>query len=145
MLLKQRNNVCPDDLQVVVSGSKDGSCIIHTCRKGQYVRSMYPPGGAQLRWVGISSQGHIIAYSATDLMLHLYTINGACTDVLTALRYAQATERARDLHVSLYRSGRHIASMDVGERLHALVFSSDGNYLVTGGDKKQFVVRSSHE
>ncbi len=51
------------DLDVVVSGSKDGSCIIHTLKRGRYVRSIYPPDSGPLRWVGISSTGNIVTYS----------------------------------------------------------------------------------
>lgn len=51
------------DLDTVVSGSKDGSCIIHTIGKGTYTRSIYPPGRGCLRWVGISSTGHIVTFS----------------------------------------------------------------------------------
>lgn len=32
------------DLDLVVSSSRDGTCIIHTLQKGRYVRSISPPG-----------------------------------------------------------------------------------------------------
>lgn len=103
------------DLDVVVSASKDGSCIIHTLRKGRYVRSMYPPGGAPLRWVGISSQGYIVVYTAGESTLHLYSINGD-----------------------------HLCSKVVGEKLYAMLFSQDGQFLVTGGKGKEVIFRSTH-
>jgi len=113
------------DLDIVVSGSKDGSCIIHTARKGRYVRSIYPAGHdpnegtcqlISMRWIGISSEGYIVTYSLTDLMLHLFTING-----------------------------RHLTSVDTNERLYAMMFSSDGQHLVTGGDRKIVMIRTVHD
>ena len=104
------------DLDLIVSGSKDGSVIIHTCRKGHYVRSLYPPDGSGLRWVGISSAGFVVAYSYTNLSLHLYSINGD-----------------------------HRCSIDTGERLYAFCFSRDGKFLVTGGDHGTVKVRRIHD
>jgi len=114
------------DLDIVVSGSKDGSCIIHTARNGRYVRSIFPPSHdpnenpscqlISMRWVGISSEGYIVTYSLTDFMLHLFTVNG-----------------------------RHLASVDTNERLYAMMFSSDGQYLVTGGDRKIVMIRTVHD
>jgi len=104
------------DFDLVVSGSKDGTCILHTCRKGRYVRSVYPPNGGALRWVGISSEGYIVTHSLADCELHLFDING-----------------------------RHLHSASTHEeRLYAFMFSNDGQFLITGGDHKQVVVRAVH-
>lgn len=72
--------------------------------------------GGCLRWVAISPQGYIVTYSLNDLNLHLYSLNG-----------------------------RHLYQVDTGERLYALRFSRDGEFLVTGGDRKLVVVRRSHD
>jgi hypothetical protein len=63
------------DLDIVVSGSKDGTCIIHNVRKGRYVRSIYPPNGGALRWVGISSQGLIVTYSLVCISQFLFSLS----------------------------------------------------------------------
>jgi WD40 repeat protein len=101
------------NLDVVVSGSRDGTCIIHTLRAGRYVRTIIPPDRAPVRWIGISCTGVIVTYSLLDFMLHSFSINGT-----------------------------HLSSVDAGERLYALLFSEDGQFLLSGGDRKQVVVRS---
>jgi len=74
------------DLDVVVSGSKDGTVVMHTIRKGRYVRTLEPEGKGKLRWVGIASTGHIATYSSSDLTMNLFSINGvplASTNVVS--------------------------------------------------------------
>jgi WD40 repeat protein len=104
------------DFDVVVSGSKDGSCIIFTLRKGQYVRSIYPPGGGSLRWIGVSAQAHIVTYSLQDLALHVFDINA-----------------------------RHLHAVKTEERLYCMVFSNDGEFLVTGGDFQRVCIRRTFD
>ena len=55
--------------------------------------------------VGVtSSGGYIVLYFGEDMLLRVYTLNG------------------KMLH-----------DIEINERLNALVFSEDGNYLITGG------------
>lgn len=118
------------DFDIVVSGSMDGSCIVHTIRKGEYCRTIKPPpppkrdhdppttkptDNAPLRWVGIASTGSIVTYSLVDRMLHTYSINGD-----------------------------HIAEASAGEKLYAMMFSENGEFLITGGDRGVVVIRFIH-
>lgn len=103
------------DLDMVVSGSMDGSCIVHTIRKGEYVRSIKPPEEHPLRWVGVSSTGNIVTYSLVDRMLHCYSING-----------------------------KHLADASASERLYTMMFSENGEFLVTGGDRGVVQIRTTH-
>jgi len=115
-----------EDLDLVVSSSKDGSCMIHTIRKAQYITSCYPPGHnpnedencevLNIVWVGISRDGFVMSYSLTDLRINLYNLNG-----------------------------RHLQFIESKERLYAFNISPDGNYLVTGGSKKRVIVRNVHD
>jgi WD40 repeat protein len=102
---------CSSELDVVVSGSRDGTVMVHSLRTGRYTRTISPPEGGCIRWVGVSAQGIILTYSLLDLALHAYTINGVA-----------------------------IGSCDTAERLYALRFSADGQFLVAGGDRKQLSV-----
>lgn len=93
---------------------------MHTVRQGRYVRSIFPPGinsgpRSKVSSVGISSHGDIMTYSLSDLMLHLYSINGV-----------------------------HMASVDTHERLYAFVFSRNGEHIVMGGDR-QVTIRRTFE
>lgn len=89
------------EVDVVVSGSSDGSIMVHSLRHGRYLRSIYRPppptptpamraedeavgggsvGGssppAPIDWVGVSGQGYILSYSRRDRTLHSYSVNG---------------------------------------------------------------------
>ncbi|XP_062950021.1 neurobeachin-like protein 1 isoform X4 [Cynocephalus volans] len=76
------------ELDMAVSGSRDGTVIIHTIQKGQYMRTLRPPCESSLYLtipnLAISSEGHIVVYSSTEEKttlkdknaLHLFSING---------------------------------------------------------------------
>ncbi len=65
------------ELDIAVSGSKDGSCIIHTLRRGKYVRSIFHPKRHEIKLLAVSSQGHIVMYSQViPLWLPFYLDKG---------------------------------------------------------------------
>lgn len=101
------------ELDIVISGSKDGTCIFYTLREGRYVRSLQHPSGCSLTKLVVSRHGRIVLYADGDLSLHLYSING-----------------------------KHIASSDSNGRLNCLELSCCGEFLVCAGDQGQIVVRS---
>lgn len=103
------------ELDVVVSGSKDGSCIIHTLRSGKYVRSIFHPKRAEIRMVAISSLGHIVFYSPSDLTLYVFSVNG-----------------------------KFLCSTDLTERIGVLKITRDAEYLITGSEKGILTFRKLH-
>jgi len=76
------------ELDMAVSGSRDGTVIIHTIQKGQYMRTLRPPCESSLLLtipnLAVSWEGHIVIYSSieekTNLKdknaLHLFSVNG---------------------------------------------------------------------
>ncbi|XP_071942779.1 neurobeachin-like protein 1 [Antedon mediterranea] len=77
------------ELDMAVSAAKDGIVIIHTVRKGHYIRTLQPECQQGLRLyiprLAISEEGHIVLHSqqlkgnkpVTELSsLHVYSING---------------------------------------------------------------------
>ncbi|XP_037379777.1 neurobeachin-like protein 1 isoform X1 [Talpa occidentalis] len=76
------------ELDMAVSGSRDGTVIIHTIQKGQYMRTLRPPCESSLLLtipnLAISWDGHIVIYSSIEEKttlkdknaLHLYSVNG---------------------------------------------------------------------
>ncbi|XP_077874001.1 neurobeachin-like protein 1 isoform X2 [Ictidomys tridecemlineatus] len=76
------------ELDMAVSGSRDGTVIIHTIQKGQYMRTLRPPCESSLFLtipnLAISWEGHIVIYSSSEEptilkdknALHLFSING---------------------------------------------------------------------
>lgn len=100
------------ELDLVISGSKDGTCVSHTLKEGRYIRSLRYPHGRPLSNLIASRHGRIVLY-ADDLSLHLYSING-----------------------------RHISTAESNGRLSCLELSSCGDFLFCAGDQGQIVLRS---
>eukprot|EP00271_Cylindrocystis_brebissonii_P011984 TRINITY_DN3000_c2_g1_i1.p1 TRINITY_DN3000_c2_g1~~TRINITY_DN3000_c2_g1_i1.p1 ORF type:complete len:2905 (-),score=592.76 TRINITY_DN3000_c2_g1_i1:326-8950(-) len=108
--------VVKNELDLVVSGSLDGTCIIHTLEQGRYVRSIEHPKNSPIDLLVVSIHGHIVIYSTEDLMLHVASING-----------------------------KFLASQDVhGGLLTCMVASADNEFLVTGGEGGVVTVRHIH-
>ncbi|KXG29535.1 BEACH domain-containing protein B isoform X1 [Sorghum bicolor] len=103
------------ELDIVISGSKDGTCMFHTLREGTYVRSIRHPSGAGLSKLVTSQHGRLVIYSDSDLSLHMYSING-----------------------------KHIASSESNSRLNCMELSCCGQFMVCAGDHGQIVLRSMH-
>ncbi|EFA75292.1 BEACH domain-containing protein [Heterostelium album PN500] len=101
------------ELDICISGSKDGTCIIHNLRRGEYVRTISLPKQSPVSKCSISNQGHIVIYSQADLVIYLYSINGQL-----------------------------LKSVDTHERLHSIIISRDSEYLISGGDKGTVVLRT---
>lgn len=101
------------ELDLVISGSKDGTCVFHTLREGRYVRSLCHPSGNALSKLVASRHGRIVLYADEDLSLHLYSING-----------------------------KHLATSESNGRLNCVELSKCGEFLVCAGDQGQIVVRS---
>uniref|UniRef100_A0A182T0Y0 BEACH domain-containing protein n=1 Tax=Anopheles maculatus TaxID=74869 RepID=A0A182T0Y0_9DIPT len=70
------------ELDIVVSGSLDGTVNVHTIKNGQFIRTINPIGCTgfkiEISFVNLSYQGHI-AFSALDdtsHSVHVFSING---------------------------------------------------------------------
>ncbi|XP_024315441.1 BEACH domain-containing protein B [Brachypodium distachyon] len=94
------------ELDIVISGSKDGTCIFHTLREGRYVRSIRHPSGIGLSKLVASRHGRVVFYSESDLSLHMHSING-----------------------------KHIASSASNGRLNCMELSCCGEFMVCAGTK----------
>lgn len=103
------------DLEIVVSGSKDASIILHTLRNGRYLRSLAHPSRGSIDRLVLSRNGLLVFYSHDDLMLHVVSLNG------TWLGHAEANGR-----------------------LSCMAISGSGDFLVTGGERGSIVVRWVH-
>jgi WD40 repeat protein len=122
------------ELDVVVSGSVDGTVIVHSLREGSYTRSILvgsmptknPQTGFNLpasntpvtstrrriHWVCVTKESFVVVYLIDEQLLCTYTVNG-----------------------------RMVAVKDIRERLYSLVPSEDGQVLVTGGENCLVVMR----
>ena len=62
------------ELDVAVSGSKDGLVNVHTVENGQYIRALYPIDkgpGTEVTFLTLSAQGHI-AFSCKDEVRNIH-------------------------------------------------------------------------
>ncbi|XP_034461449.1 neurobeachin-like protein 1 isoform X1 [Hippoglossus hippoglossus] len=76
------------ELDMAVSGSRDGTVIIHTVRRGQYMRCLRPPCESSLPLsilhLAVSWEGHLLVHTCLEgkatlkdkNALHLYSVNG---------------------------------------------------------------------
>uniref|UniRef100_A0A672MW73 Neurobeachin like 1 n=1 Tax=Sinocyclocheilus grahami TaxID=75366 RepID=A0A672MW73_SINGR len=76
------------ELDMAVSGSRDGTVIIHTVRRGQYMRSLRPPCESSLpvsiMHLAVSWEGQLVVHTCVEgkatlkdkNALHLYSVNG---------------------------------------------------------------------
>ncbi|KAG7243069.1 hypothetical protein INR49_016444 [Caranx melampygus] len=92
------------ELGLVISGAKEGPCLVHTIT-GDLLRALEGPDCYQCpRLISVSSEGHCIIYY----------------------------ERGRFCNFSI--NGKLLAQMEVNDSTRAILLSSDGHNLVTGGD-----------
>ncbi|KAK9524056.1 hypothetical protein VZT92_017923 [Zoarces viviparus] len=76
------------ELDMAVSGSRDGTVIIHSVRRGQYMRCLRPPCDSSLPLsilhLAVSWEGHLLVHTCLEgkatlkdkNALHLYSVNG---------------------------------------------------------------------
>ncbi|XP_026232018.1 neurobeachin-like isoform X2 [Anabas testudineus] len=92
------------ELGLVISGAKEGPCLVHTIT-GDLLRALEGPDYYQCpRLISVSSEGHCIIYY----------------------------ERGHFCNFSI--NGKLLAQMEVNDSTRAILLSSDGHNLVTGGD-----------
>ncbi|KAM9310767.1 neurobeachin-like protein 2 isoform 2-T2 [Pholidichthys leucotaenia] len=76
------------ELDMAVSGSKDGTVIMHTVRRGEFLRTLRPPGDsyipAQISRLQVGMEGHIVVQTSLGELsnkkekfsIHVYSVNG---------------------------------------------------------------------
>jgi len=92
-------------------------CIIHSLRKGEYVRSVRLPHKEDtVDMIAFDSgSGYFVVYSKSSLSFYVYSINGNI-----------------------------LASRDANEHLRSMLITQDGNHLITGGQKQTVIVRNMY-
>ncbi|KAM9352743.1 neurobeachin-like protein 2 [Symphorus nematophorus] len=83
------------ELDMAVSGSKDGTVIVHTVRRGQFLRTLRPPGEscvpAQISQLQVGMEGHIVVQTSQEersnrkgkYSIHVYSVNGCLLSSIT--------------------------------------------------------------
>ncbi|CAG8517643.1 8239_t:CDS:2 [Ambispora gerdemannii] len=142
---------------ILVSGSKDGTCIVHSLRNGYYVRTLRPLDDidATVENVCVSKEGNIIVYAERkdEYFIYSYSINGKL------LGTVEIQERLNDMITSsikdyvLISNARGIAlfdclslqlnyEFDIPIIAHSIALSQDASriYFCGGGDDGKILI-----
>uniref|UniRef100_A0A8C7DXL8 Neurobeachin-like protein 2 n=1 Tax=Naja naja TaxID=35670 RepID=A0A8C7DXL8_NAJNA len=157
------------ELDMAVSGSKDGSILVHTIRRGQFIKSLKPPCESSLP-VTISNlvvghEGQIVVQTIwkRTFALHLYSVNGkhlssvpleeqvtsmCVTEDFVVLGTLQCLLQIRDLQrlklaipSLIMKVPIHSVSV-TKEKSHILVGLEDGKLIVVGAGQPSEVSAS---
>uniref|UniRef100_A0A8C8SYI5 Neurobeachin like 1 n=1 Tax=Pelusios castaneus TaxID=367368 RepID=A0A8C8SYI5_9SAUR len=117
------------ELDMVVSGARDSTVIIHTIRKGQYMRTLRPPCESSLLLtipnLAVSWEGHIVVHTSIEGKTTLKVLCGGKESVL--LLNLSISPLAMRLPI-------HCISV-TKEYSHILVGLEDGKLIVVGVGK----------
>jgi WD40 repeat protein len=105
-----------EELDVILSGSEDGSCMLHSLIKGRYIRSLYHPNRCSIDLASLSCHGDIVFYSKEDFYMFSYSINGQL-----------------------------LRAVDTSELITSIVISADGRYVLTAGHGRHVTLRRLHD
>eukprot|EP01156_Anaeramoeba_ignava_P006599 Anaeramoba_ignava/a349073_49.p1 GENE.a349073_49~~a349073_49.p1 ORF type:complete len:1897 (-),score=523.92 a349073_49:43-5580(-) len=104
------------ELNIVISGSKDGTCIISTLKEGEYVRTFSSSTQNPVSALKISSRGYVVVYSEQDMMIRLFSING-----------------------------KFLKEIPCYQQISSLQISKDNNFIILGGNKGFVEIRSLYD
>ncbi|XP_056300146.1 neurobeachin-like protein 2 isoform X3 [Pseudoliparis swirei] len=108
------------ELDMAVSGSKDGTVIVHSVRRGQFLRTLHPPGDscvpAVISELRVGMEGHIVVQTSLEegshrkgkYSIHVYSVNCCLLSSFTL------EEKVTALHLV----SEHIILGTVEGRLH---------------------------
>uniref|UniRef100_A0A671LZ83 Neurobeachin-like protein 2 n=1 Tax=Sinocyclocheilus anshuiensis TaxID=1608454 RepID=A0A671LZ83_9TELE len=155
------------ELDMAISGSKDGTVIMHSVRRGQYLRTLRPPCescfAAPVAHLEVGMEGHIVAQTVMEgrtYALHVYSVNGTLLasetldEKISALHlvpdYLIVGTQQGNLHIrDLYSLNLAVAPLALKvpvrcvsvtkESSHILVGLEDGKLIVVGAGKPEEV------
>ncbi|XP_059829938.1 neurobeachin-like protein 2 isoform X2 [Hypanus sabinus] len=154
------------ELDMAVSGSKDGTVIVHTIRRGQFMRSLRPPCESTLPMtinnLVIGYEGQMViqssigsrASSKDKIFLHLYSVNGkhlasvSMDEQVSAMSIVEefvvlGTEQC-SLHIRDLQSLKSaMQPMIMKVPIHCVSVTKDNSHILVGlNDGKLIVVAS---
>ena len=142
------------ELDIAVSGAKDGSCIIHTIRRGRYVTT-FKPGVGSVGLVRISAQsGYIVVFMRDELKLGVFGMSGellgscdvaGCTalEVTSDGRFVIVGADDGTLVVRRLPTLRFVYRYTLGSKVYSLRLTQDDRYLLAGTGGGSVVVLAS--
>ena len=130
-------------LDICVSGSRDGTCIIHNLRQGTYLRSIYHPEQLPIHVVAVSPMGHIVFFS--KVRKHHSRSSLLTFSLLFLLFVCLFCTLQKDEKLFVFSvNGDKIACMDAGGIITDIFISKDSEYIVTGDTSGSLKVYAIH-
>ncbi|XP_055373526.1 neurobeachin-like protein 1 isoform X2 [Condylostylus longicornis] len=134
------------ELDMVVSGSKDGSVNVYSIQDGQYIRTLRPQGCTEqfveITFITISYQGHI-AFSALDdtsHSVHVFNVNGyslgskyvsgRVTGLTTASDYLIVVDDAGDITISRLYGLKPVFEIPLHVPIQTVVVSQENTHIL---------------
>ncbi|KAM4601359.1 neurobeachin-like protein 2 isoform 2-T2 [Polymixia lowei] len=112
------------ELDMAVSGSKDGTVIVHSVRRGQFLRTLRPPGEscvpAHISELQVGMEGHIVVQTSLEgrsagkgrYSLHVYSVNGCLLSSFTTEEQVTALHLVSDyIIMGTVRGNLHIRDL----------------------------------
>ncbi|KAJ5072102.1 beach domain-containing protein [Anaeramoeba ignava] len=134
------------DLDMIVSGSRDGTCLVHTLRKAKFVRNLYK-FSKSVSMIQIALNGNICVYCQEDNMVTVFSINGKflsqrvlnekiqCWSLTESSQFLiLGTDEGR-VHFLFLDSLENFKSFSVGESIKSITLTKDEKYLLIGSEK----------
>lgn len=143
------------ELDIVVSGSDDGTIIIHTLRSGAYLRSIVAGStNAHMSSHAIPGTNNKPLGTSSGPKSSSGSLQRSAGEVgtLAARKRVHWLGISKESLITIYTNdgyllfsytinGRLMAIREAGERLHAFCLSEDGKVILTGGDRGLIVFR----
>ncbi|XP_061443028.1 LOW QUALITY PROTEIN: neurobeachin-like protein 2 [Rhineura floridana] len=151
------------ELDMAVSGSKDGTIIVHTIRRGQFMKSLQPPCESSLPMtisnLTMGHEGQIVVQTTVEgraslkdkFALHLYSINGkhlssipldeqvtsmCVTEEFVVLGTAQCSLQIRDLQ-SLQAA---VSPLGMKVPVHSVSVTKEKSHILVGLEDGKLIV-----
>ncbi|XP_062322796.1 neurobeachin-like protein 2 isoform X4 [Osmerus eperlanus] len=151
------------ELDMAVSGAKDGTLIVHSIRRGQFLRTLRPPGEsclpAYVTGLQVGMEGHIVAQTALDgcsvgkekYSLHVYSVNGRLLASATLEEQVTALYLAADYVILGTSQGnlhiRDLLSLDLAVKplalkvpVRSLSVTKEGSHILVGLEDGKLIV-----
>ncbi|XP_069067022.1 neurobeachin-like protein 2 isoform X2 [Pleurodeles waltl] len=151
------------ELDMTVSGSKDGTIIVHTLRRGQFMKSIKPPSESTLPMtishLVVGLEGQIVAQTTIEgrssikdkYVLHLYSVNGKhlssvpldeqVTDMCITQEYVVLGTMQCSLHIRDLQSLKSaVPPMPMKVPIHCVSVTKENSHILVGLDDGKLIV-----
>eukprot|EP01156_Anaeramoeba_ignava_P000354 Anaeramoba_ignava/a1040_33.p1 GENE.a1040_33~~a1040_33.p1 ORF type:complete len:1229 (-),score=395.70 a1040_33:98-3706(-) len=134
------------DLDMIVSGSCDGTCIIHTLRKPKFVRYLHK-FSSSVTMIQIALNGNIVVYCQQDNKVSVFTINGKflshkvldekiqCWCLTSNSQFLIFGTNEGRVHFLFLDSLSVFTSFSVGEPIKSVTLTKDEQFLLIGSEE----------